>query len=75
MPTMSLIGVGTPVKQEEGERRRVKEGFMAQAYCVKCRAKREIKDPAAVTMKNGRPAVSGLCPACGTKIFRIGKVG
>jgi hypothetical protein len=44
----------------------------AEAYCVKCRAKREIKDPQEVTMKNGRPAMKGTCPVCGTAIFRIG---
>ncbi len=27
-----------------------------QAYCVKCRAKREMKDARAITMKNGKPA-------------------
>lgn len=43
------------------------------AYCVKCRAKRELKNPKAVTLKNGRPAVEGVCPTCGTKMFRIGK--
>ena len=44
-----------------------------QAYCVKCRAKTDIKDPKDVTFKNGRPAAQGLCPTCGTKVFRIGK--
>jgi hypothetical protein len=43
------------------------------AYCVKCRIKREMKDPKAITMKNGRPATRAICPACATKIFRIGK--
>jgi len=46
---------------------------MTTAYCVKCRTKREIKDPQEVTLKNGRPAVKGTCPECGTKMFRIGK--
>jgi len=23
-------------------------------------------------MKNGRPATQGICPVCGTKIFKIG---
>jgi hypothetical protein len=23
-------------------------------------------------MKNGKPALSGLCPVCGTKVFKIG---
>ena len=44
-----------------------------QAYCVKCRAKREMKDPRPITMKNGKPATQGICPVCGTKMFRIGK--
>lgn len=45
---------------------------MAQGYCVKCKASREIKDAKPITMKNGRPATEGLCPVCGTKIFKIG---
>lgn len=45
---------------------------MAQGYCVKCKASREIKDAKQITMKNGRPATEGLCPVCGTKIFKIG---
>ena len=44
-----------------------------QAYCMKCRTKREMKDAKAITMKNGRPATQGVCPTCGTKMFRIGK--
>jgi hypothetical protein len=49
-----------------------REYLMAtEAYCVKCREKREMKDEEEVTMKNGRPAVQGVCPVCGTKLFRI----
>jgi len=44
-----------------------------QGYCVKCRVKREMGDARAITMKNGRPATQGVCPVCGTKMFRIGK--
>ena len=44
-----------------------------QAYCVKCRTKREMKDAKSITMKNGKPATQGTCPVCGTKMFRIGK--
>ena len=43
-----------------------------EAYCVKCRTKREMKDPQEVTMQNGRPATKGTCPVCGTSMFRIG---
>ena len=42
-----------------------------EGYCVKCKAKKEIKDAAEVTMKNGRKAMKGKCPSCGTGMFRI----
>ena len=32
-----------------------------------------MRDARAVTMKNGKPATQGVCPTCGTKMFRIGK--
>jgi hypothetical protein len=32
-----------------------------------------MKDPQPITMKNGKPATSGICPVCGTKMFKIGK--
>ena len=44
-----------------------------EAYCVKCRTQKEIKDGQVITMKNGKAATQGLCPTCGTKMFRIGK--
>ena len=37
-----------------------------EAYCFKCRSKREIRNPQQVTLKNGRPATQGVCPQCGT---------
>ncbi len=40
-------------------------------YCVKCRAKRGMKDPKEVAMKGGRRAMTGLCVKCGTKMFKI----
>jgi hypothetical protein len=45
---------------------------MVQAYCVRDKAKVEIKNPKQVKLKNGKPAVSGTCPKCGGKVFRIG---
>ena len=45
-----------------------------QAYCMKCRAKKEMSNPERVTMKNGRPATQGICSSCGTKMFRIEKI-
>jgi len=46
---------------------------VVQAYCVKWRKKVEIKNPERVELKNKRPATKGVCPNCGTKVFRIGK--
>ncbi len=43
------------------------------AYCVKCRLKRDMKNPKPTILKNGRPATHGTCPICGTKMYRIGK--
>lgn len=46
---------------------------MAVLYCVKCRKKQDVgSNFKRITMKNGRPAVSAVCPACGTKMFKIG---
>ena len=44
-----------------------------EAYCVKCKAKRMMTGATEITMKNGKPAVQGVCPTCGTKMFKIGK--
>jgi len=40
-------------------------------YCVKCRTKVKIKNPHHVTMKNRRRAIQGICPKCGSKMFRF----
>jgi len=44
---------------------------MAEGYCVKCKAKKEIADGVEETMKNGRKAIKGKCPTCGTVMFKI----
>ncbi len=44
---------------------------MEQAYCVKCKAKKTMKDAQRVTMKNGRNAMKGKCPDCGTGMYKI----
>lgn len=44
-----------------------------EAYCLKCREKREMSNAEPITMKNGKPATQGKCPVCGTKMFKIGK--
>lgn len=44
---------------------------MAEGYCVKCKAKREISQAVEVVMNNGRKATKGKCPTCGTVMFKI----
>jgi uncharacterized Zn finger protein (UPF0148 family) len=44
---------------------------MPEGYCVKCKAKKEISDAVEETMKNGRKAIKGKCPTCGTVMFKI----
>jgi Zn finger protein HypA/HybF involved in hydrogenase expression len=44
---------------------------MAEGYCVKCKAKKEIADGVEEVMKNGRKAIKGKCPTCGVVMFKI----
>jgi len=44
---------------------------MPEGYCVKCKAKKEIVDAVEEIMKNGRKAIKGKCPTCGTVMFKI----
>jgi DNA topoisomerase-1 len=44
-----------------------------EAYCVKCKAKREMNEPEADFNKTGAPVTRGICPVCGTKLYRMGK--
>jgi Zn finger protein HypA/HybF involved in hydrogenase expression len=44
---------------------------MAEGYCVKCKAKKEIAEGVEEVMKNGRKAIKGKCPTCGTVMFKI----
>jgi DNA topoisomerase-1 len=44
-----------------------------EAYCMKCKTKREMKDPVATFNAKGSPVTIGICPVCGTKLYRMGK--
>lgn len=44
-----------------------------EAFCMKCRVKREISNAEDVVMKNGMPATKGQCPVCNTNMFKINK--
>lgn len=45
------------------------ETYSGDAYCVKCKEKRQIEGQ--VEEKNGRRFAKGVCPVCGTKVTRI----
>ena len=44
-----------------------------EAYCVRCKQKREMSEPKAVFTAAGTPATRGVCPVCGTTLFRMGR--
>lgn len=49
--------------------------IIMEGYCVKCKKKQEIQGAKEVDMKGKggvkRRAMTGTCPKCGTKMFRI----
>jgi DNA topoisomerase-1 len=44
-----------------------------EAYCMKCKTKREMNEPQASFNAKGSPVTIGICPVCGTKLFRMGR--
>ena len=44
-----------------------------EAYCVKCKTKREMQDPKAEYTAAGTPGTRATCPVCGTTLYRMGK--
>lgn len=44
-----------------------------EAYCMKCKEKREMNEPQAAFNAKGSPVTIGACPVCGTKLYRMGR--
>ncbi|HSO12447.1 MAG TPA: type I DNA topoisomerase [Anaerolineales bacterium] len=44
-----------------------------EAYCMKCKTKREMNNPVASFNAKGSPVTIGICPVCGTKLYKMGK--
>src|SRR5574342_2403 len=44
-----------------------------EAYCVKCKTKREMAETQPVFTASGTPATRGKCPVCGTTLYRMGE--
>ncbi|MEW6567546.1 MAG: type I DNA topoisomerase [Chloroflexota bacterium] len=40
---------------------------------MKCKQKREMQNPEATFTSSGTPATTGVCPVCGTRLFRMGR--
>ena len=43
-----------------------------EAYCLKCKEKREIINPLAGFNARGGPVTTGTCAVCGSKLYRMG---
>ena len=41
------------------------------AHCMRCKQKREVKDPEIVEIRKGTMAVRGKCAVCGCKVYGI----
>ena len=44
-----------------------------EAYCMRCKTKREIVDPQASFNASGAPVTRGTCGVCGTTVYRTGR--
>lgn len=74
VPDSRIDGPGRIVDRTAptGARIIVSRRMRVEAYCLKCRQKREMQDEKKITMKNGKPATEGKCPVCSTRMFKIG---
>lgn len=61
----NLDKIEKELKTNEGE-------TMVEAYCMKCKTKRQMKNVKDVKMKNGNSAKKGECEKCGTSMYKIG---
>ena len=44
-----------------------------EAYCMKCKTKREIENPVATFNAKASPVTTGTCAVCGTRMYRMGR--
>jgi pimeloyl-ACP methyl ester carboxylesterase len=51
-----------------------RETITIEAYCAKCKIKRNMLNPVEVTSQDGRPAVRGTCEVCGSNLHRFGRL-
>jgi Domain of unknown function (DUF5679) len=63
------LGGGVEHPHEE-ENPMADESYTGEAYCVKCKEKRNFTGEVKVS-ESGRRMAQGICPVCGTKLNRI----
>ena len=64
-------GSGTPAgHRTDRSEDPVAESYTGDAYCVKCKEKRDFTGEVKVS-ESGRRMAQGICPVCGTKLNRI----
>ena len=49
------------------------DGDDIEAYCVRCHEQVTIENPEPVWTSRGQPGTRGVCPNCGTTVFRMGR--
>src|SRR5215831_16321251 len=55
------------------EQEAVEEDDPTEAFCVRCKHMVEMESPEPVWTSKGTPGTRGICPDCGTTVFRMGK--
>ena len=61
------------INHHDDSESKILETVSQETSCVKCKTKRQIKNPEKTTMKKGRSA-RGFCSMCQSKVFKIGKM-
>ena len=57
-------------KRRTEDKKMTVETYKGDAYCVKCKEKRDFEGTVKVS-DSGRRMAQGICPVCGTKVNRI----
>jgi pimeloyl-ACP methyl ester carboxylesterase len=72
-PAPVTTSAGPPEEEDEAGAPAAEEEEIT-AYCVRCKRKTAMRAVQVVTMRNGRPALQGICALCGAKMYRIGRL-
>jgi len=65
-----IRGASKGIARVDRRKNMTAETYKGDAYCVKCKEKREFEGTVKVS-DSGRRMAQGICPVCGTKVNRI----